>query len=70
MPLDPVHVAELTGTAAALHNRLPFPTAVYLGCATAEWAPDNVVDFQSDSLDEESFKSVLAKNGNQQCHAS
>lgn len=70
MPLDPVDVAELTATAAALHDRLAFPTAVHLGRATAEWAPNNVGDFQSDSLDEESLKSAFGTNGNEQCHPS
>lgn len=65
MPLDAVHVAELTATAAALHDGLPFPTAVYLGRTAAKWAPNNVGDFQSDCLDQESFESVSAADRNE-----
>lgn len=44
MPLDCVDVAELTAAAAALHDRLLFPTAVHLRRTTAKWAPNNVGD--------------------------
>lgn len=44
MPLDGVDVAELTAAAAALHDRLLFPTAVHLRRATAKRAPNNVGD--------------------------
>lgn len=52
MPLDPVDVAELTVATTALHDGLSLSAAVYLGCTTAEWAPYQVGDSQSDSLND------------------
>ena len=64
MPLYSVDIAEWTTTAAALHDRLFFTTAVYLRRATAEGAPCYVGHSRGDLFDEEPFVSLLATNKN------
>lgn len=65
VPLDSMDVAEWTTTVAALHNWLTFPTAVYLRCTTAEWAPHNVGGSQGDLLKEELLVPVFTANLNE-----
>ena len=61
VPFDPVDVAELAATALAVNDWLTLFTVVYLGCATAEWAPYHVGDPQGDVFDEQTLVSKFAE---------
>lgn len=62
VPLDFVDIAEVTTTAAALHDWLSFSTAVHLRGLAAERAPNQFANPQRDLLDDKSFVSTIAVN--------